>query len=523
MTTALHNTADDPGAAPSGWSELLPLAVLLLIARIVMISVVDFTTDDAYITFRYATNLLHGHGLVFNPGEAVFGTSAPLYAIILAGVGFLAGAHTIPLGSHVIGILADLGTLGILWLLLKDHAALVRRTSCLLWAIFPRSVFIASMGMETPLVIVLMAWTLFLAMRDRPGPFLFAGVLLLMLRIDTLLWTGLVAVFIVARGRWPEVRWVLSSAGLLVIAIAAAVSTWGSPFPWPLTSKIVAYGHLYPAFDPIRAAMRLLPFHDLHMQFVKVTLLAGLCAVVLAGGWILWRRRDPLVVMPAYFVLSLGALSFGRTLMQDWYFLPVYFSAFIPIAVLFESLVTFVQKRGRVSTVINALPVVLALALVASFAWGVKRWKASPGDVFRLEQHRVCALLERCAVPGESVMLEPTGYIGWHSGMYVHDIVGLVSPRVTAYRSRTPGSDNWFHAYIRDHEPSFIILQRSELPANALFLGHGGAMFASAEEREWFASHYRLIPESVPAESGGRDNFVIYASSRSHYATEELR
>ena len=28
-----------------------------------------FLTDDAFISFRYARNLLEGHGLVFNPGR----------------------------------------------------------------------------------------------------------------------------------------------------------------------------------------------------------------------------------------------------------------------------------------------------------------------------------------------------------------------------------------------------------------------------------------------------------------------
>ena len=32
-----------------------------------------FVADDAFITFRYARNLVDGHGLVWNPGEAVEG------------------------------------------------------------------------------------------------------------------------------------------------------------------------------------------------------------------------------------------------------------------------------------------------------------------------------------------------------------------------------------------------------------------------------------------------------------------
>ena len=33
--------------------------------------------DDFYITYRYAWNLAAGRGFVFNPGERVFGTTAP--------------------------------------------------------------------------------------------------------------------------------------------------------------------------------------------------------------------------------------------------------------------------------------------------------------------------------------------------------------------------------------------------------------------------------------------------------------
>jgi hypothetical protein len=40
------------------------------------------TFDDAFITYRYATNLVSGNGLVYNAGEKVLGTTAPLFAII---------------------------------------------------------------------------------------------------------------------------------------------------------------------------------------------------------------------------------------------------------------------------------------------------------------------------------------------------------------------------------------------------------------------------------------------------------
>lgn len=47
-------------------------------------------TDDAYIFFRYAANLLGGAGPVWNPGEPpVEGYSSPLWLGLLAGAGGL--------------------------------------------------------------------------------------------------------------------------------------------------------------------------------------------------------------------------------------------------------------------------------------------------------------------------------------------------------------------------------------------------------------------------------------------------
>ena len=63
-------------------ASLLPwLALLGWLA-----SVSWFLTDDAFISFRYARNLLEGHGLVFNVGERVEGYSNFLWTVELAAI-----------------------------------------------------------------------------------------------------------------------------------------------------------------------------------------------------------------------------------------------------------------------------------------------------------------------------------------------------------------------------------------------------------------------------------------------------
>jgi hypothetical protein len=67
------------------------------------------TVDDAFITFRYAQNLIAGNGLVYNPGEWVLGTTTPLYAVLLAAIGSITGGIQAPYPeiAVVISAIAD--------------------------------------------------------------------------------------------------------------------------------------------------------------------------------------------------------------------------------------------------------------------------------------------------------------------------------------------------------------------------------------------------------------------------------
>ena len=60
-------------------------AALTLGLLLVHAWVYGFQCDDAFISFRYARNLAHGHGLVFNPGlERVEGYTNFLWVVLLA-------------------------------------------------------------------------------------------------------------------------------------------------------------------------------------------------------------------------------------------------------------------------------------------------------------------------------------------------------------------------------------------------------------------------------------------------------
>ena len=77
------------------------LAVLFFasLAGLLAAKVSGQSVDDVFITYRYAQNLVSGHGFVFNPGEWVLATSAPGWGLLLALGHLLTGLSLPALGT----------------------------------------------------------------------------------------------------------------------------------------------------------------------------------------------------------------------------------------------------------------------------------------------------------------------------------------------------------------------------------------------------------------------------------------
>lgn len=205
--------------------------------------------DDAFISFRYADNFVHGRGLVFNVGDRVQGFTNPLWVLVYA------LPHAIP---------GDVYAKGMLFSLLVSAGA----ASALAWG-FSRNPFVgaagafvlgfseaagdfATSGLENPLshVLLLAFAASFLAELSGPrrtpfralAPWLCAG-LALTVRIDLLpsLAPGLFVVALAQRRRLSPhelVRTVaLGLSPFLAWALFATVY-YGSPVPNTAIAKL---------------------------------------------------------------------------------------------------------------------------------------------------------------------------------------------------------------------------------------------------------------------------------------------
>jgi arabinofuranosyltransferase len=69
----------------------------------------DVTSDDPFVTLRYAANVVHGYGAVFNPGQRVEGFTSPLHLLFVIGAYLVPGSHAmlmVKLLSLVFGVLS---------------------------------------------------------------------------------------------------------------------------------------------------------------------------------------------------------------------------------------------------------------------------------------------------------------------------------------------------------------------------------------------------------------------------------
>ena len=95
--------------------EIKVKVTLLVIVAVFVVHAIslNFTQDDAFISYRYVKNFTNGHGLVFNPGERVEGYTNFLWIIVLSI--FAKFGLDITVVSKILGIASGCITLFLLY------------------------------------------------------------------------------------------------------------------------------------------------------------------------------------------------------------------------------------------------------------------------------------------------------------------------------------------------------------------------------------------------------------------------
>jgi hypothetical protein len=175
---------EKPLRSPATLLRWLPIAAMFLLFAVISFTV---TTEDAYISFRYAENIAAGHGIVFNAGEErVEGYSNPLWVAILAITSKL-GLYTVTTArclGLLFGALTLLEIMLLLGLVSRDRTARAVLAAIVL-ATAPPYLFWSQTGLENGLFLYLLmlGWRLATAEDVEPDRFPYSGIAFLLLAV----------------------------------------------------------------------------------------------------------------------------------------------------------------------------------------------------------------------------------------------------------------------------------------------------------------------------------------------------
>lgn len=294
------------------------------------------TVDDAYITFRYARNLVNGVGFVYNADERVLGTTTPAYTLLLAFSAIVSGWQDFPHLALAVNALCDAIAF---CLLLRLAARLTGRRwlgllAALLFSLDARLLDFSTGGMESSfnLLGILLALTLFFHGRTRWA--VAAASLATLIRPDG----AMLALAIFITLGWPvwrePKRWPWKEAALFLAVVAPwlifAFIYFGHPIPQSMLAKSVVYrleGGL--AFRAFLVQLRTIfpfslpPLNDpepLWRQLLQAALPFSLCVL---GLWAASKRHARVWLIGVYVLLFIAFFSAGNPLWLGWYEIPL--------------------------------------------------------------------------------------------------------------------------------------------------------------------------------------------------------
>ncbi len=440
LPAVLLRRPDLPNSLALGWA--------VLVAALLFWRFSAYGFDDPYITYRYADNLAHGLGFVYNSGERVLSTTTPLYTLILALLR-LAGAD-LPLASNALGCITIAIGGWALWALARAWEAPVAGAAGLvLYSTFP--LLMPTLGAETTFYVALILLGILAYERERPFAAAIVLALAALTRADGVLVAGVVALDCLLRRRRP-VPWRAVGAYLLLVAawFAFAWVYFGQPFPVTLAVK-QHQGQLAVSQSFARGFVQMLgaywsrPLYRLHF------VLAGL-----GLGYALARRPRFLLLLAWDLCYFVAYVALGVT-RYYWYYAPLApgIVALVSLGVAATGEAIGRATGPRYSAAVAAL---LALPLLAAQLSTLDAQRKTTDA--RLEIYHTVGDWLRTSTPQEaSVGTLEVGIIGYYAQRRMIDFAGLIQPETALQLTKETTYEDAAIWAVHHFRPDYLILR----------------------------------------------------------------
>lgn len=450
------------------------LVLFALIAAALIVGAIfryPLVTDDPFITYRYAHNLIQGNGFVYNPGEHVLSTTTPLYTLLLAALGLFApDIPTLGFWLSVIGLgvcawfvylitcetLASASVPSVSKAEPQDYAAGI--LAALVVLVSPALVI--TFGLETGFYLALACAAFYFYLRGRVNLSFALLALLTLTRNDGILFAIILGAHYLATTVYsgsrftPRTSFVRTTSShssfsifnirhslflpfiiyLLILApwLIFAWAWFGSPFPFTLTAKIAqAQSGLW---DPFAVGL------FKYARDVAVWLLPLVLFGVVGAVWA-WQHARRSLLLALWAVAHLVAYSLLGVAFYAWYVAPL-----LPALALFAAFGVW-QGAHRLGAQLKkpnfAFPIIVVggLVLIAlEFRADVDAGMMRPSPKVEAYQ-RAANWIATNTPPASSVDALEVGIIGYNDARRTLDFVGLVDPARISYLRTTRFAD----------------------------------------------------------------------------------
>ncbi|MBN1867185.1 hypothetical protein JW916_07805 [Candidatus Sumerlaeota bacterium] len=414
-------TVSNPGGRLGRGTTIL-FGVLLVLAALQNLRH-PVLLDDAYITFRSARNLARGEGLVFNPGEKVLSTTAPGYAIVLAGLTRL-GLETVAAGQ-----LASTASLLVAVLLLLRLFADMGRpiagfSAGFILCFFPD--LATAWGNETSLLLALFVLAWWRAQRNRPVSSAITASVGCMVRPDFALVALILGGVFLLRSRKDFLKYALVGIALSALWLAFMYWLCGAVAPNTLRVKM-EQGILVANGAP--QCVGWMTFARGFRWFLRRDVFDPASGIfILIGGLLLLSNKHLLVVLfwgaahvLVYYLLHVPGYS--------WYYYPLWPLIALSAGVGIEFVSSWAARRESENAPERWWPH-HALVLGLTFFCAMNLFGPYNADQWNKDKYMSYALMADCVRqhvrPNETVMMSDIGQIGYMSDCRVVDSYGLV-------------------------------------------------------------------------------------------------
>lgn len=427
-----------PGA--SGWREAGPALVVIaaaLGARLAWLAATRHTFEDAFITFQFARRLAAGQGFVYNPGEPIYGTTAPLFALLLAGW-LKVFPGSVVAGARLLGLFASVSSLALTWATLRRIGVEARSRICclVLLAVSDKLWLFDTGGMETPLLFCFLMAGLYALARGWPGRAGVAAGLLLWTRIDMITWPAALLLWLLGTRKRVPGRFAAGVVLTYVPWLAFAWLQFGSVTPHTITAKWVHYrmtlgASLLPSAEALLAWMSPFGAHEIAPAWQ-----VGLaCATLVLAAWGTFEAFSApglgiLKVLGIFLLLEAARIVITGATFESRYFVPILSATLVLAGIGFARVVRSLSHGVTARGVYTAAAVAACAGGVIFGVPGARRYRHVQLYRNELALTAIGSWLHAHTPREASVLLEPLGYAGYFADRRIIDEVGLVSPQV---------------------------------------------------------------------------------------------